>query len=85
MYQIWSDVSLEDEAKIHEVLTPILSVESLLGYTFQKPRGYAGDFELIERIYTKWTSKDPKFHRWDSLYHHLDSSKAVRNRKEIFY
>jgi SAM-dependent methyltransferase len=79
-----SGVTLEEEANIHEILAPILDIKSLLGYTFQKPRGYAGDFELIERIYNKWTSDDAKFQRWDTLYHELESSKAVRNRKKYF-
>lgn len=79
-----ADVTLEDEAKIYNVLSPILNVKSLLGYTFQKPHGYAGDFELIERIYSNWISDEPQFQRWDTLYHELESSKAVRNRKTYF-
>ena len=56
-----SNVSLEEEAKIHKILSPILDLKSLLGYTFHKPHGYAGDFELIERIYTKWVSNESKY------------------------
>lgn len=77
-------VTLEEEANIYKILSPILDVKSLLGYTFHKPRGYAGDFELIERIYSKWVSDDDDFKKWDVLYHELESSKAVRNRKKYF-
>lgn len=79
-----TDVTLEEEANIYEILSPILDVKSLLGYTFQKPKGYAGDYELIDRIYSNWVSDDDKYKKWDVLYHELESSKAVRNRKEYF-
>jgi len=79
-----SEISLKDEAKIFDILSPILNIKSLLGYTFQKPRGYAGDFELIDRIYNKWISDDINFQKWDTLYHELESSKAVINRKKYF-
>lgn len=79
-----SGITLKDEAKIYDILSPILNEDSLLGYTFQKPRGYAGDFELIDRIYNKWISEDDNYKRWDTLYHELESSKAVINRKAYF-
>lgn len=79
-----SAISLKDEAEIYGILSPILNIKSLLGYSFQKPRGYAGDFELIDRIYNKWISDDKDFQKWDTLYHELESSKAVINRKKYF-
>ena len=75
---------MESAADIYKILSPILDKESLLGHTFHKPYGYAGDFELIDRIYSGWMSKNPKFHKWDTLYHKLDCSIAVRNRKKYF-
>jgi len=77
-------ITLEEESKIHDVLFPILDKDSLLGHTFYKPHGYAGDFELIDRLYTKWLSPDPSHHKWDNLYHTLDAATAVRNRKNYF-
>lgn len=79
-----SKLSLKDESEVFDILSPILNIKSLLGYTFLKPRGYAGDFELIDRIYNKWISKDVNFQKWDTLYHELESSKAVINRKKYF-
>ena len=78
------NISLEEESEIHKVLLPILDENSLLGHTFHKPHGYAGDFELIDRLYTKWLSPDPSHHKWDHLYHTLDAATAVRNRKDYF-
>lgn len=62
----------------------IFSENSMLGFSFQKPHGYAGDFEIIDRIYTKWTSTDPQLQKWDAYFHSLHAPKAVRNRKDYF-
>ncbi len=78
------DSSLETESQLNSVLEPILDINSMIGYTFQKPYGYAGDFELIHRIYTNWRTKDQRFKKWDDLYHWADSATAVRNRKQYF-
>jgi len=77
-------IPLHQEALLHETLKPILDENSLLGHTYHKPYGYAGDFELIDRLYTKWMSPDKTYHKWDNLYHTLDAATAVRNRKDYF-
>jgi SAM-dependent methyltransferase len=56
----------------------------MIGFTFQKPHGYAGDFELIDRIYSQRKSNNKSLHRWDSFYHDLEAATAVRNRKQYF-
>ena len=37
---------------------------SLQGRIFNKPLGYAGDFIVIDKIYTKSISSNPKFKKW---------------------
>jgi len=75
-------LSVEEELKLHEVLKPMLNVDTMIGFSFQKPNGYAGDFELIDRIYQYWKSPaNTFFHAWDNYSHDLDATKAVRNRK----
>ena len=49
-----------------------------------KPHGYAGDFELIDNIYTNWISPEPLLAKWDHFFHSHAASKAVRNRKQYF-
>lgn len=78
------DSSLETQLQLKTVLEPILDINSMIGYTFQKPYGYAGDFELIHRIYTNWQTKDQRYKKWDELYQWADSATAVRNRKQYF-
>ena len=78
------NLSLDNQLKLYDVLKPMLDINSMIGHTFLKPYGYAGDFELINRIYNKWETKDPKYKKWDKLYHWAESATAVRNRKQYF-
>ncbi len=55
------------------------------GHGLIKPHGYAGDFEIIDRIYTYWTSPDPTLATWDRYFHAQPAPKAVRNRKAYFH
>ncbi|MCG8699738.1 MAG: class I SAM-dependent methyltransferase [Bacteroidales bacterium] len=67
-----------------EIIKPILTNDSLFGYTFNKPFGYAGDFILIEKIYQHHISSHQKYVKWDKFYHSLAATNAVRNRKDYF-
>lgn len=57
---------------------------SLQGRIYNKPLGYAGDYIVIDRIYTKSVSQIPEFYKWDLFIQSLDACKAVRNRKKYF-
>lgn len=76
--------TLENDLQLHDALSPAFDLNSMVGFSFLKPHGYAGDHELIDRIYSKWTSDDEKHHKWDALYHEMEATRAVRNRKEYF-
>ncbi len=76
-------LSLEQENSIYELLKPILTEESIIGFSFLKPYGYSGDFEIIDKIYQQWKSPNSdKYHKWDDFFHSTHSAKAVRNRKQ---
>lgn len=47
-----------------------------------KPVGYAGDYMLIDYIYTNKTHDDGSL--WDEFFHRQDAPIAVRNRKDYF-
>lgn len=79
-----TDSPIDEQLEVFNVLKPLLTVDSMLGFTFQKPHGYAGDFELIDRIYSQWESTDKNLARWDNFFHSLEAAKAVRNRKKYF-
>jgi len=76
------DLNLNQEMDIYNFVKPILNVQNMIGYTFLKPKGYAGDFEQIHRIYEQWRcTKSDVYHKWDKFYHSLSGCRAVRNRK----
>ncbi|MEB0262566.1 MULTISPECIES: class I SAM-dependent methyltransferase [unclassified Mucilaginibacter] len=55
---------------------------SIMGHILTKPYGYAGDFHIIDRIYTQDTSA--KFSKWDRYSLSNSAAQAVRNRKDYF-
>ena len=61
------------------------STETIQGYGLRKPRGYAGDFEMIEKIYSFHKSDDQELATWDNFFHSQHAPKAVRNRKTYFH
>lgn len=62
----------------------VTSTKTMQGFVHMKPHGYAGDFEVIDRIYQRWISPDPRLAKWDEYFHTLTSSRTVRNRKAYF-
>lgn len=46
----------------------------------EKPRGYAGDFELLAKIDGHFTCDDPLGRAFDSFFQNQDAAQAVRNR-----
>jgi extracellular factor (EF) 3-hydroxypalmitic acid methyl ester biosynthesis protein len=55
-------------------------IECIQGMTFHKPRGYSGDFELLNRIQTKYISQYPNLKKWDEYFHSCEAPQAVRYR-----
>lgn len=78
------NISLEEQHKVYQIISPILTTETMIGFTFKKPHGYAGDYELIDRIYNKRKTDKESLQKWDSFYHDLEAATAVRNRKQYF-
>jgi len=71
-------------AQILDVFQPTLVKECIHGFGYRKPHGYAGDFEMIDRIYTRWESPDVRLRNWDRFFHAQAAPVGVRNRKEVF-
>ena len=55
---------------------------SVMGHIKLKPLGYAGDYQIIERIYQKQVSE--KYFKWDQYSMINPAAEAVRNRKSFF-
>lgn len=58
--------------------------ETIQGFGYRKPHGYAGDFEIIDFIYQQKTTSNKLFQKWDHYFHAQHASRAVRNRKKYF-
>lgn len=61
-----------------------LSTSTLQGISLVKPRGYAGDFEVIDRVYQRSMTTDPQLLNWDHYLLNTQAAQAVRNRKDYF-
>jgi SAM-dependent methyltransferase len=69
---------------MREILKNVLSEETGIGLSFLKPHGYAGDYEIIDRIYRYHITDNPVLIKWDFYGQHHESSNAVRNRNIYF-
>ncbi len=58
------------------------TADSIIGHILHKPYGYAGDFHIIDRLYTFDTS--PHFPKWGKYSIQTHGARAVRNRKKYF-
>jgi extracellular factor (EF) 3-hydroxypalmitic acid methyl ester biosynthesis protein len=80
-HRVISDPENDDLwSTIGEASTP----KTLMGFIYKKPHGYHGDFEIIDRFYSKHISSEPHLHRWDRWIQSLEATEAVRNRKDFF-
>lgn len=61
-----------------------LSPQTIQGFGLAKPYGYAGDFEMLEKIYLRQVSDNPRLKKWDEYFHRQKAPQAVRNRKAYF-
>jgi extracellular factor (EF) 3-hydroxypalmitic acid methyl ester biosynthesis protein len=79
--QVFSDEQL---SMIRMAFGEALSPETIQGWAYHKPLGYAGDFQIIEKIYNYHTSSNPHLAKWDLFFHTQTAPKAVRNRLSFF-
>ncbi len=75
------NISSEEKIQLKEAFGKAMSAETLQGFAFTKPHGYAGDYEIIDKLYTFYTSPDERLVKWDEYFHSIPAVKAVRNRK----
>jgi len=58
--------------------------ETMQGFVYRKPNGYAGCFEIIDRIYCRHHADRSDWFNWDRFMQSQGASVAVRNRKDYF-
>jgi len=74
----------EANRELWQLLGDAVSLQTMQGQVAIKPNGYAGDYEIIDKIYTKWVSPEPLLANWDHFFHSQAAPNAVRNRKQYF-
>ena len=74
-------ITTGEREAIKAAFGPAMSNATLQGHVLNKPHGYAGDYEIIDRFYTRYTSPDERLAKWDNYLHGFAAVKAVRNRK----
>ena len=77
-------VSLAAVVGFWRSLGPDYLAGALQGHALAKPYGYAGDFEMMDKIYRHQVSSDPRFRGWDLFFHQQPATCAVRNRAPTF-
>lgn len=72
----------EDEIRaFHEATGSFSSLDTMHGFVIAQPHGYAGDFEIIDRIYRRHVSDHATHLAWDNFFHAGDAARAVLARK----
>ena len=61
-----------------------MSNQTVQGLALNKPHGYPGDFEVIDRIYNQYVTKEQDLKNWDTYFHKLAAARAVVQRKSYF-
>ena len=77
-------LSTAERNELREVFGLAFSVATLQGHVHLQPFGYAGDYQIIEKIYSNHLSSDPKLRKYDMFFQERLATKAVRNRKRYF-
>lgn len=78
------DLSMDDVDSIRNAFGDALSPNTMQGFALTKPHGYAGDYEMLDRIYQKHIAKESHLRKWDEYFHLGAAPNAVRNRKSYF-
>lgn len=73
-------LSADDLKRLREVMGDAFTIETMQGFAFWKPHGYAGDYEIIDRIYTRYVSDKTNLSKWDLFWQEHAAAHAVRNR-----
>ena len=82
--QFFNLLTHEQINSLRNSLGGALSPETIQGWAYHKPLGYAGDYLLIEKIYKNYVSANPHLRKWDLFSHTQKATKAIRNRISFF-
>lgn len=85
LHQVPEKEMMKSEVNQLRMMFPAIGSDmTMQGLAFVKKHGYAGDYEIIDKIYTSHESEHPEFRTWDRYFHAQTAPQAVRNRKTFF-
>ena len=79
----WGDANRIAANELWRIAGPQLATGSLQDHARAKPRGYAGDFEMLEKIDANYLCQDPLGHAFDRFFQQQAAPEAVRKRTQI--
>lgn len=77
-------LAAEDLEIMRRAMGEACSIATMQGFVYQKPHGYAGDYEIIDRIYQSYVSDQAHLAKWDVYMQQNMATMAVRNRAQYF-
>lgn len=80
---LWGEANRLPSGPLWQIAGDWLTVGELQHRARFKPRGYAGDFEMLEKICTDYTCDHPLGKVFDRYFQAQHAPQAVRNRTEI--
>lgn len=84
-YDQAKQLHVECKTVLFTALGEAMSLLTIQGFAYNKPHGYAGDFEVIDRIYNHYVAEPKHLTKWDIFFHQQHAPIAVRNRKDYFH
>ncbi len=81
--QIWGEANRIPSSRLWDIAGEILSVGSLQLRARAKPRGYAGDYVMLDRICEDWRCADELGRHFDQYFQTQHAPRAVRQRCEL--
>ncbi len=79
------EINNEKKCEVINAFGESFSPVTMQGFAYHKPHGYAGDFQIIDRIYTRYVCQNDHLAKWDLYWQSHDAAEAVRNRVNYFH
>lgn len=79
----WGDANQVPSRVLWKVAGEVLSVGWLQNHAREKPRGYAGDFEMLDKIVHRTLSPHPLGRAFDHFFQEQAAPEAVRARTQL--
>jgi len=76
-------ISSNQMKQIYNSFGDSISTNTLQGHVFNQPYGYPGDFDLIDKLYTRKINN--KYYKWDYYGSNLKGLDALRGRINSFH